>query len=372
VAKVIDVLRAFLPAYLDLRPPLDPDKRRAIWAITHCRTPAMGGHLYACAQCGGKAFAYHSCNHKACPQCGREATRKWVERELAKRVGAPYFMVTFTLPAELRGLFFGPLAKEAHHLFFSASSTALSEKLASDKTLRADTSGFIGVLHTWNQRLLFHPHIHYIVPGVGIDGQGEVRKVGNANFLLHLPLLKEAFRQHFYRGLNAKQWEVDPAVWSKQWGVDIQPFGSGGNVVKYLGAYVNRSAIGDSRILSMDGGKVTFQWKDRANKGQIKTSTIAGVEFVKRYLRHVLPRGMRSIRYYGFCHPAAKKKRERVRFHTGMPLLIGAPSVVPKDSTTGIPTCPCCDQAMTRLASFRPKWLARGPPPPITLNAITP
>jgi len=371
MTRVIDVLRAFLPAYLKSKPPLDPARRRAIWAITHCRTATMGGHLYACKKCGDKAFAYHSCNHKACPQCGRDTTRKWVERELGKRVGAPYFMVTFTLPAELRGLFFGLLAKEAYDLFFSASSAALSEKLAGDKTLQAVVNGFTGVLHTWNQLLLFHPHIHYIVPGAGINARGEVVMVKNANFLLHLPLLKEAFRQHFYRGLKAKQWEVDPAVWSKQWGVNIKPFGTGENVIKYLGAYVARTAIGDRRILSMDERNVTFQWKDRANHDRIKTSTITGEEFLKRYLRHVLPRGMRSIRYYGFCHPAAKKKRERIAFHTGMPLLIGPPPIVPKDSAAGIPNCPCCEQLMQRICSFKSKWSARGPPasPTITISA---
>jgi predicted RNA-binding Zn-ribbon protein involved in translation (DUF1610 family) len=294
MAKAIDILRAFLPAYLDSKPPPNPDRRRAIWAISHCRTATMGGHLYACGKCGGKAFAYHSCNHKACPQCGREATRKWVARELDKRVGAPYFMVTFTLPAELRGLFFGPSAKDAYDLFFSASSTALSEKLASDKTLGAVVSGFTAILHTWNQRLLFHPHIHYIVPGAGINARGEVVMVKNANFLLHLPLLQKAFRHHFHNKLKACEWEVDPAVWGKDWGVNIEPFGTGANAIKYLGAYVCRTAIGDRRIVSMDGDNVSFLWKDRANGGRIRTSTITGVEFVKRYLCHVLPRGMRN------------------------------------------------------------------------------
>lgn len=362
MAKVIDALRAFLPAFLRSKPILDPARRRAIWAITHCRTAMMGGHLYACKKCQGKTFAYHSCNHKACPQCGKDTTRKWVARELDKRVGAPYFMVTFTLPAELRGLFFGQLAKEAYDLFFSASSSALSEKLASDKALQAKVNGFTGILHTWNQKLLFHPHIHYIVPGAGINAQGEVISVKNANFLLHLPLLQKAFRYHFRRLLKLKGWEVDPTVWSKDWGVHIQPFGSGENVIKYLGAYVARTAIGDRRILSIDEHNVTFQWKDRANNDQMKSLCLKGEDFVKRFMMHVLPRGMRSIRYYGFCHPAAKKKRERIRFHTGLPLLFSPSMPEPKDEPAGIPTCSCCDEPMMRIASFRPNWSARAPP----------
>ena len=291
-------------------------------------------------------------------------------RELAKRVEAPYFMVTFTLPAELRGLFFGPLARDAYDLFFSASSAALGEKLAGDKALQADVSGFIGVLHTWSQRLLFHPHIHYIVPGAGINARGEVVTVKNANFLLHIPLLQKAFRHHFHNKLKACEWEVDPAVWGKDWGVNIQAFGTGENVIKYIGAYVARTAIGDRRILSMDESNVTFQWKDRANNDRIKTSIITGEEFVKRYLRHVLPRGLRSIRYYGFCHPAAKKKRERIAFHTGLPLIVGAPIIEPKNEKVGIPTCPCCDQPMKHIASFRPKWVARGPPASLAMAMI--
>lgn len=362
MAKTIDVLRRFLPTHLRSRPALDPAKRRAIWAITHCRTATMGGHLYACSQCGDKSFAYHSCNHKACPQCGRDTTRKWVERELGKRVGAPYFMVTFTLPSELRGLFFGKLAKEAFDLFFCASSAALREKLATQKGLAAVISGFTGVLHTWNQLLLFHPHIHYIVPGAGINAQGDVVQVKNANFLLHLPVLQKAFRYHFRRLLELNEWEVDPVVWNKDWGINIAPFGTGENVIKYLGAYVARTAIGDARILSMDEHNVSFQWKDRANHDQRKIATITGVEFVKRYLRHVLPRGLRSIRYFGFCHPAAKKKRERIAFHTGMTLVVGPPVIAAKDEALGVPTCSCCDKPMLRIASFRPKWLARPPP----------
>jgi predicted RNA-binding Zn-ribbon protein involved in translation (DUF1610 family) len=123
---VIDALRRFLPDYLNSRPPLSSDQRRAIWAIEHCRTPTMGGHLYACKPCGERAFAWHSCNHKACPQCGREATRKWVERELGKRVNAPYFMVTFTLTFTF--WFPSRFCKEPSGIIFGADSKPKSGK----------------------------------------------------------------------------------------------------------------------------------------------------------------------------------------------------------------------------------------------------
>jgi len=362
MAKVIDVLRRFLPAYLDSGPVLSPVQGRAIWAIEHCRTAMLGGHFFRCEDCAqGRAFAYHSCNHRACPQCGREETRRWVRRELDKRVGAPYFMVTFTLPAELRELFFGPKAKEAYDLFFGAAAGALCEKLANAKWLGAVVSGFICVLHTWNQLLLFHPHLHCIVPGAGIDSEGKVVRVKNANFLLPYRVLSGAFRQHFRLRLEQAGWEVDPAVWRKEWGVNIQPFsdaagnGAEANAIKYLGAYVCRTAIGDSRIVGMDEATVTFRWKDRSDHNRDKQSTISGVEFVRRYLRHVLPRGLRSIRRYGYCHPAAKNQRERLQLHTGMPLVIGAPPDQ-SEPRSHPRRCPCCGGVMKPVAKLPRQW----------------
>jgi hypothetical protein len=159
---VIKALRRFLLDFLDTHPALSPAQYRAIWAVAVCRTSALGGHLHACSDCDQQHYAYHSCNHKACPQCGRQATAQWVDQQQTKLIAAPYFMVTFTLPDELRPLFFGKQAKEAFDAFFAACSSALSEKLGVQKGLGAQRSGFTLVLHTWNQQLLFHPHIHAI------------------------------------------------------------------------------------------------------------------------------------------------------------------------------------------------------------------
>lgn len=364
IATVIGVLRRFLPEFLKRAPALSKEQRRAIWAITHCRTPALGGRAFGCQPCGTIHFAFHSCNHKACPQCGAQATRRWVHRELGKLVNAPYFLVTFTLPSELRGCFFGPLAKQAYDLFFAAVSGALAEKLATDKGLRAHINGFTAVLHTWNQLMGFHPHIHCLVPGAGLDARGKLVRVTNPEFLVYLPHLQAAFRQHLYRLFKESDWQVDPAVWSKDWGVHIQPAGSGGSALKYLGAYVARTAINDARIIAVDDHSVTFRWKDRANHNRIEIATIPGVEFVERYLRHVLPTGLRSIRYYGFCHPSAKAKRMRVQFHSGMAVQFG--STIPWQPCSSAPCCPKCSQPMKLIASILP---IRGPP---RLNPKTP
>jgi Putative transposase/Transposase zinc-binding domain len=360
-ASLLEALRGFLPEFLNTHPPLFPEQRRAIWAITHCRTPALGGNVFDCKDCHRKHFAWHSCNHKACPQCGRAATANWVRRELRKLVNAPYFLVTFTLPAQLRGLFFGPYARQAYDLFFAAVAGALSEKLAADKSLRALVHGFTAQLHTWNQQLGFHPHIHCLVPGAGLNAQGRPVRVKDPEFLVYLPHLQAAFRQHLYRLFKEQGWQVDPAVWDKQWGVHIQPAGSGASALKYLGAYVARTAISDSRILKVSEHSLTFRWKNRDKGNRLEISTVPGVEFVRRYLRHVLPRGLRSVRYYGFCHPAAKANRLRVQFHTGLAVQFGADwQPHAPASTSG--RCPHCGGELRLLLRLTAPYKSRGPP----------
>ena len=362
LATVLGALRQFLPDFLKTAPPLSSEQRRALWAITHCRTPALGGQAFGCRPCGQFHFAWHSCNHKACPQCGRAATARWVQREQAKLVDAPYFLVTFTLPAQLRTCFFGPFAKEAFDLFFTAAAGALSEKLAADKGLRAAVSGFTAVLHTWNQQMGFHPHIHCLVPGAGLDERGRLVRVKKSKFLVYLPHLQSAFRQHLRQLFQAHDWQVDPEVWGKDWGVHIQPAGTGASALKYLGAYVARTAIRDERILKVTEQTVTFRWKNRDAGNRPEICVLPGVEFVRRYLRHVLPRGLRSIRYYGFCHPAAKANRLRVQLHTGRPVQLGASTSVPTPSPSTTPLCPCCRQPMRLLLVILAPYRQRGPP----------
>jgi len=371
-ATVLGALRRFIPEFLKTAPALTPQKHRAIWAITHCRTSALGGRVFACKHCRHLHFAYHSCNHKACPQCGARAAHRWVQRELAKLINAPYFLVTFTLPSELRSCFFGPRDTQAYELFFKAASGALSQKLAADKALRAAINGFVAVLHTWTQKLEFHPHIHCLVPGAGLNQQGQFVRVRKPQFLLHLPHLQAAFRQHLYRLLKQNDWPVDPQVWRKDWGVHIQPSGSGASALKYLGAYVSRTAITNPRMLRVDPDSVTFRWKDRSDGNRSRELTLSGVEFVRRYLRHVLPAGLRSIRYYGFCHPTAKANRMRVQFHSGITLNFAPsqplPGLAPACSTV---LCPICGQAMQLILSVSPWHKTRGPPSEQSVRPLT-
>ncbi len=190
----------------------------------------------------------------------------------------------------------------------------------------------------------------------------------NAGFLVPQPALREIFRARFRDAIHALAGEcdlpaVDPAVWQQDWGVDIRPFGSGENIIGYLGRYVCRTAIGDSRILEVTDTRVSFRYKDRANGGVERTDTVDGVEFVARYLRHVLPRGMRAVRDYGYFHPAAKAKHERVAFHTGRPLLIGAAAARPP-KPPHVVACPCCGAPMRLALRLVPPWRSARPPPP--------
>ena len=362
---VIDALRQFLPDFLATRPPLSKPQWRAINAIENCRTEAMGGDIHACPDCSQLRFSWYSCNHKACPQCGRADTKIWVSRQLDKLTGAPYFMVTFTLPEELRYIFFGDLAKDAFNAFFKAVSRSLSKKLARKKWLGASVSGFTLVLHTWNQKLLFHPHIHAIVPGAGLRADGSLCTVKNADYLLKIDILQAAFRQAFRQELNRLEWTVDPVVWKKKWGINIQACGSGEPAIKYLGAYVARTAIADSRLIAVDDKSVTFRYKDR-DRGIELPETIDGVEFVRRYIRHVLPPKMHSVRHYGFLHPAAKKKRERVQFFTGITLVIDSSQPEDPAPEKSAWPCPCCGKPMRLIGKHPRTFIQRHqtrPPP---------
>jgi hypothetical protein len=384
---VIEALRRFIPAYLSTSPVLSGVQHRALWALQNCRTAVMGGHVHGCRECAGERhYAFHSCHHKCCPQCGRAATAEWVRREQSKLIPAPYFMVTFTLPAELRDLFFGKDAKAAYDAFFHACAAALSRNLANKKWLGAVSSGFTMVLHTWNQKMLFHPHLHCIVPAAGLDAKGRYVTVRSADYLMPPDPLKKALRHHFGAQMKALGLTCDPSVWRKKWGINVQAFGSGANAVKYLGRYIHRSVIGDSRILSVTESHVTFRYLDRTDRAKPaeRILTLDGVEFVRRYLRHVQPAKLRAVRYYGFHHPAAKKTRLRVQQCSDRTPANPAPSEPAAATTEGQGTakrqhlCPCCQQPMVIIGRIQPGWKrralcqsmsVRAPPPQSTRAA---
>lgn len=281
------------------------DQRKALQAILQCRTFALGGHRYDC-ECGHTHFAWHSCNHRLCPQCGATGNAEWIDKQLGKLLPVPYFLVTFTLPAELRPVALRKI--EVIEAFFRQSSGTLAEILADPKRTGFHKSGFFGAYQSWTQDLRFHPHIHYIVPGVGLSEKKRPVFLKDPKFLVHFRPLADRFRNRFLHWLREMAFIDSTLYWKlrkMEWGVDIQPPGAGENAFKYIGQYVHHSVISDHRILAIENGHVSIRIKNR-DTGQFETRLIEGVEFLRRFLLHVLPSGFHRIRYRGFLHARGK------------------------------------------------------------------
>jgi len=234
---------------------LNQDQRKAMRAIMACRTPALGGQSYRCGDCGRMHVAWHSCNHRSCPQCGGGDAQAWLERNQQRLLPVPYFLVTFTLPDEVR-----PLARRAPEVVYRAllreAAGTLQDVLRSKL---GGEAGFLGVLHTWTRDLRFHPHVHFIVPGGVLSEDGlHWKRLKNDSFLVHVDVLSKRFRTRMRAALGDLAKEVAPAGWQKQWVVDSRSAGSGQEVLGYLSAYVFRTAISERNILSEAHGMITF------------------------------------------------------------------------------------------------------------------
>ena len=337
-----------------------PAQRRALTAIRRCRTLALGGHVYRCTDCAGTDFAYHSCNHRACPRCGGAQTAEWTQRQEARLLPVPYFLVTFTLPAELRPAV-SARPDLLHAMLFRESAAALQQVAAEPRLLGAEL-GLVGVLHTWGRQLQHHPHVHFIVPGGGLRADGKQWiPARQADWLLPVAKLAAVFRRRFEGALRAGAPALHAAVpagtWRGRWIVHSQPAGSGANVVRYLARYVGRTAISDARIVAADDQRVTFRYTDSATQ-QKKACTLEAVEFLRRYLQHVLPPGLHRVRYFGWLHPAAKTRRMLVETLLAKPILIATP---PPALPQWHLRCPHCGTfALVRVGTLARQ--ARAPP----------
>ncbi len=298
--ELADVFRE----HLNQLGPLTIDQTRAVRAIIDCRTSALGGHVSACDTCGHQDISYNSCRNRHCPKCGALAQARWVERQERSVLPVDYHHVVFTVPDLLNPLFLANPGK-AYRLLFTAVSETLLEVAANPRHLGAQT-GFTAVLHTWTQTLLFHPHIHCIVPGGGLAPNGRWRNCPQ-DFFLPVLILSEVFRGkllHLLRcafgdDLNAR--EILRQAAHKRWVVYCKkPVAGAQQVLNYLGRYTHRSAISNGRILDFSGDEVTFSYRDRADGNAKKTMTLAAPEFLRRILLHVLPKGFIRIRHYGF------------------------------------------------------------------------
>lgn len=307
-----DWLARAAPGWLERR--LSPPQRRALVAITRCRTPALGGRVYRCGQCGEQDYAYHSCHHRACPRCGGGRTAAWTQRQTERLLPVPYFLVTFTVPESLRPLFV-TRPELMYDLLFKEAAGALQHVAWQPRHLGAEL-GMVGVLHTWGRQLQLHPHVHFIVPGGGLrSDHRKWRKSRQPDWFLPVLAISAAFRQRFRDALETQaadlHAQVSEATWRAAWVVHCQPAGSGEPVVRYLARYVSRTAISEERIVEATDEVVTFRYRDSAG-GEPRQCQLGADEFMRRYLQHVLPPGLHRVRYFGWLHPAAKLRKATV------------------------------------------------------------
>jgi putative transposase/transposase-like zinc-binding protein len=290
---------------------------RAMRDIESCRTASLGGEVYLCKKCDLYRYSYHSCKNRHCPKCQNGQANEWLDEQKNLLLPVTHFMVTFTLPEELRGMARSN-QKTVYNILFRASSQAL-QKLALDPRFIGGRIGMVGVLHTWTRDLRYHPHVHYIVAGGGLDQEGRW-KASREDFLVHVIPLGIIFRAKVRdeikkAGLYS---QVDKRVWKKEWVVHSEPVGSGEQAFKYLAPYIFRVAISNNRILKLEDGKVTFKYKESATD-QIRFSQVTAEEFIRRFLQHVLPERFVKVRYYGLLSPSNRHLLHKARQLLGGP-----------------------------------------------------
>ena len=367
--------------------------------IAECRTGALGGHIDECEHgCGFTRISYNSCGDRHCPKCQSLARADWLDSRLERLLPVPYFHVVFTIPDDLNALALGN-KRLIFNILFAAASDTLKTIARDAKHLGAEV-GFTAVLHTWGQNILFHPHLHCVVTGGGLSLDDAHWIKARERFLLSVKVLGRLFRGKFLAAIKKARAEgqlsfhgstlglADDVEWKhfldglygKDWVVYAKPpFGGPELVFKYLGRYTHRVAISNHRIVDVSNGRVTFTLKDYKNGDARKTMAIDAVEFLRRFLLHVLPRGFTRIRHYGLlagCNVTTKLDRARVLLaQSGAPT---RPAISKSDpdlpwwerlrDRTGIDlmACPGCGGRLIRARVIEPTFndfLATGTDP---------
>jgi hypothetical protein len=384
--EVADILRAAPEAFFER------SRKWFTWlhlkifnTILACRTPAFGGHIDACSRCGHRAISFNSCRNRHCPKCQANARDRWLAARQRDLLATRYVHVVFTLPHQL-----GPLTlqnkQEVYSLLFRASAETLLLVARDPKHLGAEI-GFFSVLHTWNQQLLFHPHIHCVVPAGGLAADHTRWISGRHNFFLPVKVMGRVFRGKFVEGLRELHaagklgfhgglvhlqepqafaamlrplFRSDWVVYSKR------PFGGAEHALRYLGGYTHRIAISNHRLVALADGRVTFRWRDSAHKNKKRLLSLTVEEFLRRFFLHVLPRGFVRIRHFGlFAH-----RRRATLLPLCRQLLTAAGAPVPSggsettcDSTRPLWLCPQCGGPMVLLERLSPVQARLRSPP---------
>lgn len=320
-----NIFRQHGPAYRkDHR--LSTRQLKAMHAIEQCRTASLGGHIDVCDTCTKERISYNSCRDRHCPKCQGLARERWLDARKAQLLPVRYFHLVFTLPKELNLMLLANPTLGYHCLFQAAAQSVL--EIAADPKHMGVKAGLMSVLHTWGQNLMYHPHLHCIVPGGGLPISQDKWIHSRAKFFLPVKVLGALFRGKFLallkKAFNKGQLKFPgeltcladhslfnkwlSPLYNKSWVVYAKrPFGGPKQVLEYLGRYTHRVAIANHRIKSLKGGKVSFQWRDYKDEGKQKLMTLKAEEFIRRFLLHILPKGFCKIRYYGFLAPRNRK-----------------------------------------------------------------
>ncbi len=357
MVELADIFRRYGPDYIDrFGSKMLASHRRALHDIVACRTEQMGGHLYCCENpdCEQLVYAYHSCGNRSCPKCGQDKTQFWIEKQHNLLLPTHYFLVTFTLPSELR-----PSArsnqKVIYDLLFKSSAAAL-QKLAKDPRFVGGDIGMMGGLHTWQRDMRFHPHVHFIVPGGGLSPERSQWLPSDIEFFVPVEALSPIFRAKFRDALKKTDLfqAVAPKVWQKNWVVHCKPVGDGNSALKYLAPYIYTVAITNHRIEKLQHGQVSFRFKN-SHTGLWETVTLPALDFIHRFLQHVLPKGFVKIRYYGLLSPVKRNLLAVAKYLLGDGRRSDFTLTIDKKDI-----CPICGAKLRRVKSL-PK-LTRAPP----------
>ncbi len=353
---------------------------KVIVAITACRTERLGKHVQECESCHHQEISYNSCRNRHCPKCQFMTRVNWVSKREEELLPVKYFHVVFTLPSELNPLILRNKA-ELYDLLFKASSDTLKEVARRKKNMGAEL-GFIGVLHTWGQNLMDHPHIHYIVPGGGLNQNKWVE--AKPKYLLPVKILSQVFKAKFLSGLEklydavelkltgqieelaevGKFKELMITCARKPWVVYAkQPFHGPKQVISYLGQYTHRIAISNHRLIKIEDDRVHFKYRDSRDGNKSKVMSLDALEFMRRFLLHVLPRGYVRIRHFGLL--ASRSKKENIELIRTLlaavaPLVRATVEVLREIIGVDITLCPHCKAGAMKLKSSSRQWLNTG------------
>ena len=370
MTELADLFRTYGPAYrakFGAKMPLS--HLQAMRAIEQCRTPALSGHVYTCPDCGETLYRYHSCRNRHCPKCQHENAQRWLEQQYELQLPVPYFMLTFTLPSQLRS-FARSHQKLVYTALFRASAEA-TQLLACDPRFVGGTLGLVGVLHTWARDLSYHPHVHYLAPAGGLADDGTTWQPSRKKFLLPVKSLSKLFRAKFRDALRKSDdfASIPTSVWEQDWIAHCKPVGDGRTAFKYLAPYIFRVALSNRRIVKVENDQVTFRYK--TNSGQTKFCTLPAEKFIHRFLQHVLPKSFVKVRYYGLFSPAHHQQLEPLRAQLTAQSANAPTSTTDADASTSSETppsstdartvrCPACSHIMQLQATLPP--LGRAPP----------